>query len=198
MEKALYTRKERQNLLRNKIQEDPFVTDEQLANFFAVSIQTVRLDRLSLDIPELRERVKDVARQNNVRVKSLAEKDIVGEIVHIDLGVQAISVFKTTEKMCFDKNNVVRGYFIYSLAESLAISVIDASVALVGIANIKYKIPVLSQKMLVAKAQLRKKRGNNFFVWVSIFEESVEVFRGKFILVSQNKDESAELGLPLQ
>jgi acyl-coenzyme A thioesterase PaaI-like protein len=192
MAKALHTRKERQKLLKDKIKEDPFLTDEQLAKLFGVSIQTVRLDRLSLDIPELRERVKDVARDNNMRVKSLGEKDIVGEIIHIELGVQAISVFKTTEEMCFDKNQVVRGHYIYSLAESLAISVIDASVALVGVANIKYKIPVLAHKILIAKAQLRKTRGNSFFVWVSIFQKSEEVFRGKFILVSEAKNRMNE------
>ena len=53
--------KERQRLLSETIAENPFVTDEQLATQFQVSVQTIRLDRMELSIPELRERIKDVA-----------------------------------------------------------------------------------------------------------------------------------------
>ena len=54
-------KKERQRLLQETIREDPFITDEELAEKFSVSIQTIRLDRLELGIPELRERIKNVA-----------------------------------------------------------------------------------------------------------------------------------------
>ena len=47
--------KERQELLQQTIESNPFITDEDLAEKFQVSIQTVRLDRMELSIPELRE-----------------------------------------------------------------------------------------------------------------------------------------------
>ena len=47
-----YSKKERQLLLQQTIQENPFVTDEQLATKFNVSVQTIRLDRMELSIPE--------------------------------------------------------------------------------------------------------------------------------------------------
>jgi acyl-CoA thioesterase FadM len=78
----------------------------------------------------------------------------------------------------------VRGQFIYAQAESLAIAVIDADVALIGVANIKYKQPVRSGQKLVAQAEIKKQRGNKFFVWVRIKLKMQEVFRGKFILVA--------------
>lgn len=177
-------KKLRQELLIEKIQKDPFLTDEQLSKEFGVSVPTIRLDRLELGIPELRQRVNLVAKEGNKEVKSLEKKDIVGEIIHLQLGDNAISIFNTTEQMCFSKNDIVRGHFIYSLAESLAIAVIDTDVAVVGVANIKYKQSVGASQRLVAKAQLRRQRGSSFFVWVNIYKESVEVFRGKFILVS--------------
>jgi acyl-coenzyme A thioesterase PaaI-like protein len=86
--------------------------------------------------------------------------------------------------MSFEKTNIVRGQFIYAQAESLAIAVIDAEVALIGVANIKYKQPVRSGQKLVAQAEVVKQRGNKFFVWVKIRLKMQEVFRGKFILVS--------------
>ena len=53
-----YTKKERQQLLLETLEKNPFVTDEQLASTFNVSVQTIRLDRMELSIPELRERIK--------------------------------------------------------------------------------------------------------------------------------------------
>ena len=42
------SKKERQQLLTENITENPFVTDEQLAAEFNVSVQTIRLDRMEL------------------------------------------------------------------------------------------------------------------------------------------------------
>ncbi|HEY4624318.1 MAG TPA: DeoR family transcriptional regulator, partial [Solibacillus sp.] len=38
------SKKERQSLLTEKIADNPFITDEQLATEFNVSVQTIRLD----------------------------------------------------------------------------------------------------------------------------------------------------------
>ncbi len=170
-----------------KIKADPFLTDEELAEMFSVSIPTIRLDRLELGIPELRERIRNVASDNHTKVKSLQSKELVGELVDLSLNRSGISILETHSGMVFENSKIVRGHFIYSLAESLAIAVIDAHVALVGVANIKYKTPVYAGTKLIAKAEVRKIRSDNFIVWVKITEKQVEVFRGKFILVSLEK-----------
>jgi acyl-coenzyme A thioesterase PaaI-like protein len=180
-------KKKRQSVLVEKIKEDPFLTDEELSEIFSVSVPTIRLDRLELGIPELRERVKNVAEESYGKVKTLQSKEIIGELLDISLGDYGISVLETTNDMAFEKTKIIRGHYIYSLAESLAIAVIDAQVALVGVANIKYKTPVYAGCKLVAKAEVRHIRGNNFIVWVKILEKQSEVFRGKFILVSLEK-----------
>ena len=51
----------RQENLQVFLVENPFATDEELAQKFGCSIQTIRLDRLELGIPEVRERMKRVA-----------------------------------------------------------------------------------------------------------------------------------------
>ena len=187
MSKSTLLKKERQAALINKIKADPFLTDEELAELLLVSIPTIRLDRLELGIPELRERIKYVAENNQRKVKALGSKDIVGELIELNLGESGISILETNENMTFEKTKIVRGHFIYSLAESLAIAVIDANVALVGVANIKYKIPVYAGDKLVAKAEVRHIKGSNYIVWVRISCKETEVFRGKFILVSLEK-----------
>lgn len=187
MSRSSLLKKERQKLLNEKIKSNPFLTDEELAETLYVSIPTIRLDRLELGIPELRERIKNVAEVNHGRVKSLQSKEIVGELIDLELGSKGISILETNDSMAFEKTKIIRGHFIYSLAESLAIAVIDAHVALVGVANIKYKTPVYSGSKLIARAEVRRIKENSYIVWVRIQEKRLEVFRGKFILVSLEK-----------
>ncbi|SNX55569.1 transcription factor FapR [Thermoanaerobacterium sp. RBIITD] len=187
-------KKERLKQLKIKINENPFSTDDELAELFSVSVQTIRLDRMELGIPELRERIKNVAEENYHKVKAIVGSEIVGELIDLELGKGGISVFEPTSDMAFLKTKIIRGHYIYSQAESLAISVIDADVALIGVANIKYKYPVRIGDRLVAKAEVIRKRGNKYFVWVKIKVKNREVFRGKFILVSLN-DENVEKGV---
>ncbi|MDK2798411.1 MAG: hypothetical protein PWP27_2080 [Clostridiales bacterium] len=178
------SKKERQMNLQKQLREAPFLTDEDLAEIFNVSVPTIRLDRLELGIPELRERIKNVAENTYNKVKTIKSQEIVGELVDIELGNSGISILETDESMVFEKTKIVRGHFIYSLAETLAIAVIDAQVALIGVANIKYKNPVYAGAKLIAKAEVIRIRQNKYIVWVKIKEKQLEVFRGKFILVS--------------
>ena len=55
---ARQAKKIRHEQLKNLIEHSPFVTDEELAIRFGVSIQTIRLDRMEMGIPELRERTR--------------------------------------------------------------------------------------------------------------------------------------------
>jgi acyl-coenzyme A thioesterase PaaI-like protein len=189
MSRSSLFKKERQQILLDKIKSDPFLTDEELSELFNVSVPTIRLDRLEMGIPELRERIKNVAENNYSKVKSLQGGEIVGELIDITLGKYGVSILETDDSMAFEKTKIIRGHFIYSLAESLAIAVIDAHVALVGVANIKYKIPVYSGCKLIAKAEVKQVRGSKYIVWVRIFEKQTEMFRGKFILVSLEKQQ---------
>ena len=185
------SKKDRQLSLENRIQLDPFLTDEELSEVFNVSIQTIRLDRLELGIPELRERIKNVAETNYAKVKSIFGKEIVGELVDLDLGKNGISILETDASYAFEKTNVIKGHHIYAQAESLAIAVIDANVALIEVANIKYRSPVFSGDKLVARAEVVRTRENKYFVWVFIKAKQLEVFRGKFILVSFSEKNSS-------
>ncbi len=178
------SKKLRQQNLKEQLESQPFLTDEELAEEFKVSVPTIRLDRLELRIPELRERIKNVAEQTHNKVRSIQSQEIVGELVELNLGTSGISILETDHDMVFEKTKIVRGHFIYSFAETLSIAVIDANVALIGVANIKYISPVYAGAKLIAKAEVRRMKDNKYIVWVKINEKQIEVFRGKFILVS--------------
>ncbi len=177
-------KRDRQTQLREKIRENPFLSDEELAKSFAVSVQTIRLDRLALGIPELRERTKSVAERTYGIVKSMGSKEIVGELIDISLGERGLSILETTEDMVFERSKVVRGQYIFAQAESLAIALIDADVVLTGLANVKFRRPITVGEKLVAKGEVIRRRGSHYVVLVETKVGTEKVFRGKFSVFS--------------
>ena len=178
------SRQERHKILQQTIESKPFLTDEELARQLSVSVQTIRLDRAALNIPELRQRTKLMAEQSGNKTKALETNEVVGDLIDLELGKSGISVLEITPDMVFERTRIARGHYEYSQANSLALSVIDAPQALTGVANVKYKVPVTVGEKLIAKAEVVKQRGNKFFVWVKIRNAEQEVFRAKFIMVT--------------
>ncbi|GAI16050.1 unnamed protein product, partial [marine sediment metagenome] len=76
-----------------------------------------------------------------------------------------------------------------------AISIIDAEVALTGIARLSYKKPVYAGQTLVAKARVARKRNNKFLVSVHVKSDQKEVFTGKLIIFSVKDSAKKEGGL---
>ncbi len=184
IEMARLKKKERHEILLRQVREKPFLTDEELAGLFEVSIQTIRLDRMELGIPEVRERIRQVAEKAQDNITALEKTEVVGDVIDLERGHSGISLLKITEDMVFARNKIAKGHFIFSQANSLALALIDAPLAVTGVANIKYKVPVKVGEMLIAKAEVIKQRSNKFFVWVKTRNEKQEVFRAKFIMVS--------------
>ena len=79
-------KKLRQTKLQSLLAKNPFLTDENLAEQFEVSIQTIRLDRLALGIPELRERTRFMAENAQKKLQSITSADIVGELIDLERG----------------------------------------------------------------------------------------------------------------
>jgi acyl-coenzyme A thioesterase PaaI-like protein len=184
MNVARQAKKIRHEQLKNLIENSPFVTDEELAIRFGVSIQTIRLDRMEMGIPELGERTRQVAQEAHANPKAIASQDMVGEILDLELGKTGISTMVVTPLMVFEKTKLARGHHIFAQANSLALAVMDAPAAVTGVANIKFKAPAREGEKLVAKAEIVRTRGNKNFIWVKIRSGAQEVFRAKFIMVS--------------
>ena len=124
-------KKERQRLLGTLLEENPFLTDEELSRHFHVSVQTIRLDRLECGIPELRERLKNVAsRTMTGEVKSLHTDEVIGDIIDLKLDDSALSIFDVTEDHVFQRNGIARGHHLFAQANSLAVAVMDDELAL--------------------------------------------------------------------
>ncbi len=147
---------------------------------FDVSIQTIRLDRLELGIPELRERIKSVAEQSLDPVKSLGADEVIGEIIDLQLDSQAISVLEVNENHVFSRTLIARGHYIFAQANSLAVAVINAEVALTATARMRFIRPVKLGERLIAKAVVRSNDGQESKVRVETKVQGETVFTASF------------------
>lgn len=182
------TKKERQELLRETIKQTPFITDEELAEKFSVSVQTIRLDRLELSIPELRERIKSVAETKLDDVKALAIEEVIGEIIDLQLDESAISILDIKEEHVFSRNKIARGHHVFAQANSLAVAIINDELALTAKASIRFSRPVRVGERIIAKAKVKETGSERSIVEVNSFVEKELVFNGEFTMYRSTQD----------
>ncbi len=173
--------------LQEFIKVDPFCNDEKLAEHFKVSVQTIRLDRIALGIPELRERLKFAAHENYKKPKSLKETEIIGELIDISLDEEAYSILDIREEHILEKTGIARAQHLFAQANSLAIAVIDAEMVLTGSARVRYKRPVYFGERVMCKAVVKVKKVNTYLVSVYSKVDGEMVFKGQFIVQAQFK-----------
>jgi len=169
-------KKQRHILLAEKIRQNPFLKDDELAKTLKVSVATIRFDRAELGISEYRERVKLMAKDeyNADRPKS--------ELLDINLMHDAVSVLETNQRMTWKGSDIVKGQEIFAFAENIAMNVIGAEISRIKVANIKYLTNVKSGEKLIARSEVKRIRDNEYIVWVKIKSNLTDVFRGKFML----------------
>ncbi|MGE5587517.1 MAG: transcription factor FapR [Clostridia bacterium] len=179
---ARASKSERHQRLREILESDPFVTDRELARKLGVSVQTIRLDRLELGIPESRERTRKVAEEATKNVRSVMTGEVIGDLVHVSLGQEGVSILEPTADMAFKRTGIVRGHHIFAQANSLAVALVDAEVALTGTASVRFLRPVRAGDRLVAKARVTDRVGRRYHVNVVSQVADEDVFKGEFVV----------------
>lgn len=177
------------------LSENPFATDEQLADQFQVSVATIRLDRQALHIPEVRERIRRVAEDRNDVVRSLEREEVVGDIVELSLGRYATSIFHVLPAHVFARTGIVRGHFLFAQVNSLAIAVMDADVAVTAKTELRFHRPVrlgetlrahvdvVAQRAGLARCQVYTKSQDDTVVdgtiWVAVEPRGLKLNPGR-------------------
>ncbi|AZO95334.1 transcription factor FapR [Iocasia frigidifontis] len=178
------SKRERQKLLKKTLSANPLLTDRELSEKFGVSIQTVRLDRLELGIPEVRERTKSAA-SAYARLKSVNEGEVIGELISLELDKSAESHLITTKEMALQRSEIVRGHYLFAQANSLAVAVINAKAVLTGSVKLRFHNVVEIGNNIKARAVVKKKINNKYFIEVNIYNADEIVFSGEFIMFAQ-------------
>lgn len=189
-------KRQRQQQLTKMIDENPFVTDQELTRQLKVSIQTIRLDRLELGIPELRERMKLMAERSYDQVRSLPLHEIIGDIVDLQLDKSGISLFEIKEEHVFSRTGIARGHYVFAQANSLAVAVINDEIALTASADIRFVRSVRLGEKCIAKAYVKSIPGQKGKAKVEVFTYVGEemVFQGNFVIYHSDGEDSKEGG----
>lgn len=181
--------------LKRLVEKNPFLTDEDLSKHYHVSVQTIRLDRLECGIPELRERLKQVATQTMANeVKSLDSDEVIGEIIDITLDERAISIFDVTKDHVFQRNQIARGHHLFAQANSLAVAVMDDALALTAKSTIEFLKPVKAGDRVIARAEVRKdtvKKKRTLVEVVSTVHD-IPVFTGEFHMYRTTEEKQGD------
>ncbi|MGD9678642.1 MAG: transcription factor FapR [Vulcanibacillus sp.] len=180
------SKEKRQEELTKYIENNPFITDEDLVTKFKVSIQTIRLDRMELGIPELRERIKTMATKTFDNVKSLHLDEVIGEIIDLQLDKQGISLLEIKDDQVFEKTGITRGHYIFAQANSLAVALINEEIALTVKADIRFIRPVYLSERLIAKARVTHSNKERSEIEVTTFVNNEIVFKGIFTVYRSN------------
>jgi acyl-coenzyme A thioesterase PaaI-like protein len=190
------SKKDRQQNMLQIIGGNPFVTDRELTRQLKVSIQTIRLDRMELGIPELRERMKQMAEHSYDQVRSLPADEVIGDIVDLQLDKSGISIFEIRDDHVFSRNGIARGHYVFAQANSLAVAVIDDEIALTASADIRFLRMIHLGEKCIAKAQVRSLAGRGGKAEVDVFTYVGEemVFQGHFIVYRSGVEEYSEGG----
>lgn len=181
------SKKKRQQELLNTIEKNPFVNDEELAKRFNVSIQTIRLDRMELGIPELRERMKQVATESFDNVKSLQLNEVIGDVIELQLDQYGISIMEIDDTQVFRKTGIARGHYIFAQANSLAVALINQEIALTAKADIRFIRPVILKERLIAKAKVKDSKDDRSEIEVNTYVGNELVFKGMFTVYKSNE-----------
>lgn len=183
MAKTNKARLERSEKIIEYLCENPLATDEVLAKRFNVSVNTIRLDRARLGIKEFKERLKDKANNAMKMVTSIPQMEFICNMINFNKNKSAVSRIETDKSMAFENTNVVKGQYIYSFAETIAMSLIPIKEAIVEVANIKYVEEIIAGAIIYTKAELKRKTDTGYLIWVRIVDEKENLkFKGKFIL----------------
>lgn len=109
-----------------------------------------------------------------------------GVIIKLDQNYSKIKL-QTTSEMRVDKNGLIHGGFIFSLADFASMVAINHPNVVLGGANVKFLKPVREGDTLIAEANLLKKEGKKLIVKVDITRFDEIVFRGEFICFTPEK-----------
>lgn len=188
----------RHQQLSRLLEENPFLTDRELTRQLKVSIQTIRLDRLELAIPELRERLKMMAERSYDNVRSLPLHEVIGEIVDLQLDKSGISLFEIREEHVFSRSGIARGHHVFAQANSLAIAVINDEIALTASADIRFIRSARLGEKCIAKAYVRASGSQKGKAKVEVFTYVGEemVFNGNFVIYRSTLQNDWEEGDP--
>lgn len=177
-------KQKRHRQLIELLDADPLLSDSDLARELGVSVGTIRLDRGILNVPELRERTRQMAENASSRLTSMKQEEVFGEIIELEPNRLALSVFSTNREYAFRHTNLIADHYIYAQAATLAIAVVKEDLVIVGSARAQFRQSAHVGDRLIACAKVGTHKGNKYVISVHTRVGNREIFTARFVVVA--------------
>jgi hypothetical protein len=171
------------------LEANPLMNDEELARSLSVSVSTVRLDRALLNIPELRERMREMAEKASGSIAGMKRGTLFGELLGLEIGQWGLSLFCPDHEMISSEEGSIGDHYLYTQAATLALASISGAHAKVESARIRFVRPVFPLERCIGRSKVGTHKDGRTVVSVRIRIMDEDIFIGRFIVVSAGNDE---------
>ena len=197
-QKTPLTAADRQEQVRRELEKNPYILDHELAEILAVSIHTIRADRKSLGIPDIRKRFRDWSETRTARSKTLTGKEIVGELLEVELDQAGISLMETRPEMALANGEIIHGHALFAQANSLATAIVNTEHALTARAEVQFTAAAYVGEKILGKARVLSANHWKKDIEVILKTPTAVVFKGRFLVYTLNERMATRLGLVRQ
>lgn len=109
-----------------------------------------------------------------------ASPRLVGRVVSLEEGVEAVAELETSGEMAVDEHGLVHGGFTFSLADYAAMTAVNHPNVVLGGADCRFVAPVKAGETMVARASVKGGEGRRRDVEVEVTVREKKVFEGIF------------------
>ncbi len=109
-----------------------------------------------------------------------ASPRLVGRLVSLEEGVEAVAELETGDEMAVDEHGLVHGGFTFSLADYAAMTAVNHPNVVLGGADCRFVAPVKAGETMVARASVKGVEGRRRDVEVEVSVGEKKVFEGIF------------------
>ena len=109
-----------------------------------------------------------------------ASPRLVGRLVSLEEGVEAVAELETRDEMAVDEHGLVHGGFTFSLADYAAMIAVNHPNVVLGGADCRFVAPVKAGETMVARASVKGVEGRRRDVEVEVSVGEKKVFEGIF------------------
>ncbi len=109
-----------------------------------------------------------------------ASPRLVGRLVSLEEGVEAVAELETGDEMAVDEQGLVHGGFTFSLADYAAMIAVNHPNVVLGGADCRFVAPVKAGETMVARASVKGVEGRRRDVEVEVSVGEKKVFEGIF------------------
>ncbi len=180
----------RQRRLLKLLEANPLMNDEELARSLSVSVSTVRLDRALLNVPELRERMREMAEKTSGPLSAMKRGALFGELLGLELGQWGLSLLTPDHEMITNEEGTIGGHYLYAQAATLALASVEGGIATIESARIRYVRSIFPLERCIARSKVGIHKDDRTVVSVRTRIRDEDVFIGRFIIMFASNEQN--------